>query len=54
MPTVKDVIPHSPFTDHFIRVHREPSQVAVAKKLLKALRRVACLRANPKSRSTAG
>jgi hypothetical protein len=26
MPTVKDVIPHSPFTDHFIRVHREPSQ----------------------------
>jgi hypothetical protein len=23
MPTVKDVIPHSTFTDHFIRVHRE-------------------------------
>ncbi len=25
MPTVKGVIPHSPFTDHFIRVHRELS-----------------------------
>jgi len=25
MPTVKDIIPHSPFTDHFIRVHRELS-----------------------------
>jgi len=25
MPTVKDSIPHSPFTDHFIRVHRELS-----------------------------
>ena len=24
MPKVKDVIPHSPFTDHFIRVHRTP------------------------------
>jgi hypothetical protein len=24
MPVVKDVIPHSPFTDHFIRVHPEP------------------------------
>jgi len=23
MPKVKDAIPHSPFTDHFIRVHRE-------------------------------
>jgi hypothetical protein len=22
MPTVRGVIPHSPFTDHFIRVHR--------------------------------
>jgi tetratricopeptide (TPR) repeat protein len=27
MPSIKGVIPHSPFTDHFIRVHREPSQV---------------------------
>jgi tetratricopeptide (TPR) repeat protein len=25
MPKVKDAIPHSPFTDHFIRVHRELS-----------------------------
>jgi hypothetical protein len=25
MPTVKGRIPHSPFTDHFIRVHRELS-----------------------------
>ena len=24
MPKVGDVIPHSPFTDHFIRVHRTP------------------------------
>jgi hypothetical protein len=23
MPTVKTIIPHSPFTDHFIRVHRD-------------------------------
>jgi hypothetical protein len=23
MPTVRDVIPHSAFTDHFIRVHRD-------------------------------
>jgi tetratricopeptide (TPR) repeat protein len=27
MPKVKDAIPHSPFTDHFIRVHREFSTV---------------------------
>jgi len=25
MPKVKDAIPHSTFTDHFIRVHREQS-----------------------------
>ena len=25
MPPVKGVVPHSPFTDHFIRVHREAS-----------------------------
>ncbi len=24
MPSVQGVVPHSPFTDHFIRVHREP------------------------------
>ena len=23
MPSVKDVVPHSSFTDHFIRVHRD-------------------------------
>jgi formate-dependent nitrite reductase cytochrome c552 subunit len=23
MPAVKDVVPHSTFTDHFIRVHRK-------------------------------
>lgn len=28
MPTVRDVIPHSPFTDHFIRVHPKPERTA--------------------------
>ena len=28
MPSVRGVVPHSPFTDHFIRVHREPSTAA--------------------------
>ena len=23
MPAVKDIVPHSTFTDHFIRVHRD-------------------------------
>jgi hypothetical protein len=23
MPAVADIVPHSTFTDHFIRVHRE-------------------------------
>ena len=27
MPKVKDVVPHSSFTDHFIRIHRENSTV---------------------------
>jgi tetratricopeptide (TPR) repeat protein len=30
MPTVTDAIPHSPFTDHFIRVHEEPAKPAAA------------------------
>lgn len=35
MPSVKDVIPHSSFTDHFIRVHRAPSQAGSIKVTVK-------------------